>query len=167
MNIRENDFGQMRHRMVIDQLLNRDVKNPKVLDVFEKVPRHKFISLRFHKDAYGDFPLPIENGQTISQPYIVALMVQLLDITKTDDVLEIGTGSGYETAILAELAGRVFSIERWEDLTEKAGKVLKEMGYKNIALKTGDGTIGWEEFAPFDKIVVTAGAETVPEPLIE
>ncbi len=167
MNIRENDFDSLRRRMVIDQLSGRDIKDKKVLDVFEKIPRHEFISPKFYKDAYSDFPLPIENGQTISQPYIVALMVQLLDIAESDTVLEVGTGSGYETAILAELAGRVFSIERLKDLTEKAGKVLKEMGYQNITLKTGDGTTGWKESAPFDKIVVTAAAEKIPEPLIE
>jgi len=167
MNILESDFAEMRHKMVEEQLAGRDIKDKKVLDVFKKVPRHKFIDPKFYKDSYSDFPLPIDNAQTISQPYIVALMVQLLDIKAADSVLEIGTGSGYQTAILAELAGKVFSIERFRNLTEKASLILEEMGYKNKTLKTGDGTIGWDEFAPFDKIVVTASAEFAPEPLIE
>lgn len=152
--------------MVIDQLSGRDIKNKLVLDIFGKVPRHKFTHPKFYKDAYSDFPLPIENEQTISQPYIVALMAQLLDIKKSDRILEIGAGSGYQAAILAELANQVFSVERLKNLTEKARAILEEMGYKNITLNTGDGTMGWEEFAPFDKIVVSASAEFVPEPLI-
>ncbi len=167
MNIRENDFGEMRRRMVIDQLSGRDIKDKLVLDIFEKVPRHKFTDPKFYKDAYSDFPLPIENEQTISQPYIVALMAQLLDIKKSDRILEIGTGSGYQAAILAELANQVFSVERLKNLTEKARAVLEEMGYKNITLNIGDGTMGWEEFAPFDKIVVSASAEFAPEPLMK
>jgi len=167
MNIRENDFGEMRRKMVIDQLSGRDIKDKLVLDIFGKVPRHKFTGPEFYKDAYSDFPLPIENEQTISQPYIVALMVQLLDIKKSDRILEIGTGSGYQAAILAELANQVFSVERLKNLTEKAMTVLEEMGYKNITLTSGDGTMGWEEFAPFDKIVVSASAEFVQEPLIK
>lgn len=168
MNIRdENDFNEMRHRMVNGQLSGRDIKDEKVLDVFRKVHRHAFIDPKFYKDAYSDFPLPIDNGQTISQPYIVALMVQLLDVETSDKVLEIGTGSGYETAILAELAEKVFSIERIDNLAEKARRILKEMGYENIMIKTGDGTMGWKDFAPFDKIIVTAASGKVPEPLIE
>ncbi|MFA5389724.1 MAG: protein-L-isoaspartate(D-aspartate) O-methyltransferase [Candidatus Omnitrophota bacterium] len=167
MNIRENDFSGLRRRMVEEQLAARDIKDKKVLDVFLKVPRHEFVSPKFYKESYADFPLPIENGQTISQPYIVALMVQALDIKKNDKVLEIGTGSGYETAILAELASQVFTIERIEDLTERASAVLKGMGYGNIMFRTGDGTMGWKEHAPFDKIVVTAAAEKMPGPLIE
>lgn len=167
MNIRENDFDQMRRKMVLDQLSGRDIKDKLVLSVFEKVPRHKFVDPKFYKDAYSDFPLAIGNGQTISQPYMVALMAQALDIKKSDRVLEIGAGSGYQTAILAELADQVFSIERVKDLTEKARLVLEEMGYKDILLKTGDGTMGWEEFAPFDKIVISASAESVPGPLIK
>jgi len=167
MNIRENNFGEMRRRMVIDQLSGRDIKDKLILDIFGKVPRHKFTDLKFYKNAYSDFPLPIENEQTISQPYIVALMAQLLDIKKSDRILEIGTGSGYQAAILAELANQVFSVERLKNLTEKARAVLEEGGYKNITLSTGDGTMGWEEFAPFDKIVVSASAEFAPEPLIK
>lgn len=167
MNIPGNDFDGMRRRMVKEQLSGRDIKDKRVLGIFEKVPRHIFIDPKFYKDAYSDFPLPIDDGQTISQPYMVALMVQLLDIQKSDNILEIGTGSGYETAILAELAGRVFSIERIGGLADKARKVLEDMGYTNIMIKTGDGTMGWKEFAPFDKIVVTAAGENVPQPLTE
>lgn len=153
--------------MVKEQLASRDIKDSKVLDVFRKVPRHRFIDPKFYKDSYSDFPLPIDNGQTISQPYIVALMVQLLEIKQNDRVLEIGTGSGYETAILAELADKVFSIERIGILAEKAARVLDELGYKNIMIKTGDGTMGWKDFGPFDKIVVTASGKEVPGSLLE
>jgi protein-L-isoaspartate(D-aspartate) O-methyltransferase len=165
--MREDDFAQMRQRMVREQLMGRDIKDANVLDAFGKVPRQRFVEHKFYKNAYSDFPLPIENGQTISQPYIVALMAQLLDIKKSDRVLEIGIGSGYQTAILAELAYQVFSVERFGNLTEKAMAVLEDMGYENINLKTGDGTMGWKDFAPFDKIVVAASAEKIPEPLIE
>jgi len=167
MNIRENDFKEKRQVMVMIQLSGRDIKDRKVLDAFGKVPRHKFVGSKFYEDAYSDFPLPIGNGQTISQPYIVALMIQLLDIASSDKVLEIGTGSGYQTAILAELANQVFSIERIKRLTEKSTEFLKELGYENIRFKTDDGTLGWEELAPFDKIIVSASAESVPEPLIK
>ncbi|MDP2981015.1 MAG: protein-L-isoaspartate(D-aspartate) O-methyltransferase [Candidatus Omnitrophota bacterium] len=167
MNIRGNDFAELRREMVTGQLLGRDIKDKNILDVFERVPRHRFIDHKFYKDAYGDFPLSIGNGQTISQPYMVALMAQLLDIKKSDRILEIGTGSGYQTAILAELANQVFSVERLKNLTENSSAILEEMGYKNITLKTDDGTMGWKDFAPFDKIVVTAGGENVPEPLLE
>jgi len=167
MNIRGNDFAELRREMVTGQLLGRDIKDKNILDVFERVPRHRFIDPKFYKDAYADFPLSIGNGQTISQPYIVALMAQLADIKKSDRILEIGTGSGYQTAILAELANQVFSVERIKNLTENSSAILEELGYKNITLKTDDGTIGWKDFAPFDKIVVTAGGENVPEPLLE
>jgi protein-L-isoaspartate(D-aspartate) O-methyltransferase len=167
MNIRGNDFAELRRDMVIGQLLGRDIKDKNILDVFGRVPRHRFIDPKFYKDAYADFPLSIGSGQTISQPYMVALMAQLLDIKKSDRILEIGTGSGYQTAILAELANQVFSVERLKNLTENSSAILEEMGHKNIMLKTDDGTMGWKGFAPFDKIVVTAGGENVPEPLLE
>jgi len=153
--------------MVNVQLLGRDIKDKRVLDVFRKVPRHRFVDPAMYKDAYGDFPLSIGKGQTISQPYIVALMAQLLNLLKTDRVLEIGTGSGYETAILAELAGEVFSIERIESLAVKAKEALKDFGYKNIHIKIDDGTLGWQEFAPFDKIIVTASSQDIPKPLLD
>ncbi len=163
----EEDLEYLRQRMVKEQLLGRDIKDKKVLDVFRKIPRHRFVDPAMSQDAYGDFPLSIGRAQTISQPYIVALMVQLLDIAKGDKVLEIGTGSGYETAILAELGGDVYSIERIELLATKAKKVLEELGYKNIHIKTGDGTLGWQEFVPFDKIVITASSADPPGPLLE
>lgn len=163
----EDSFEYLRQKMVEEQLMGRDITDRKVLDVFRRVLRHKFVDAKIYKDAYNDFPLPIGKGQTISQPYIVALMVQLLDIQKDDKVLEIGTGSGYETAILAELAGKVFSVERIEVLAKDAEKILDEMGYDNIQIKRGDGTLGWQDFAPFNKIVVTASAEKAPEPLLQ
>lgn len=159
-------FEYLRQKMVAEQLLGRDIKDKKVLDAFKKIPRHNFVDPVMYKDAYGDFPLSIGKGQTISQPYIVALMVQLLDLVKTDKVLEIGTGSAYETAILAELAGEVFSIERIDALAVKAEEVLKDLGCKNVHTKIGDGTLGWQEFAPFDKIIVTASSQDIPEPLL-
>lgn len=166
MNPSEENLEYLRHRMVEEQLARRDIKDVKVLNVFREMPRHRFVDPDMCQDAYGDFPLSIGKGQTISQPYIVALMVQLLDVRKTDRVLEIGTGSGYETAILAELGGEIFSVERIEGLAVKAGKILEELGYKNIKIKAGDGTLGWQEFAPFDKIIVTASSPEVPRPLL-
>lgn len=163
----EDDFEYLRHKMVKEQLFGRDIKDEKVIAVFEKLLRHKFVDPSMQNDAYADFPLPIGNGQTISQPYMVALMVQLLDLKDDDRILEIGTGSGYETAILAELSGEVFSIERIGPLASKAVKVLDELEYKNIRIKIGDGSLGWEEFSPFHKIVVTASAMEAPKPLIE
>ena len=153
--------------MVKEQLSGRDIRSKDVLDVFSRVPRHKFIDLSLQKDAYGDFPLSIGKGQTISQPYMVALMVQALELTKEDKILEIGTGSGYETAILAELAGQIFSIERIREIGLKAQEVLKDSGYRNIEIKIDDGTLGWEVHAPFDKIIVTASSQGVPGPLLE
>jgi protein-L-isoaspartate(D-aspartate) O-methyltransferase len=162
MNHSEEALERLRHKMVRDQLLGRDIKDNKVLSVFRKVPRHRFVDPAMCEDAYRDFPLSIGRGQTISQPYIVALMVQLLDVAEGDKVLEIGTGSGYETAILSELGANIFSIERIELLAIKAEKVLKKFGYKNVHIKTGDGTLGWQESAPFDKIIVTAGSLDIP-----
>jgi protein-L-isoaspartate(D-aspartate) O-methyltransferase len=166
MNQYGENFEYLRERMVREQLLGRDIKDIRVIDAFRRVPRHRFVDPNMYQDAYCDFPLSIGKGQTISQPYIVALMVQLLDLKSSNKVLEIGTGSGYETAILAELAGEIFSIERIEVLAHKAKRILEELGYKNIYIKTDDGTLGWQEFAPFDKIVVTASAEEIPEPLL-
>lgn len=166
MNPCEETLKCLWHEMVSQQLSGRGIKNEKVLDVFRRVPRHSFIDPALRKDAYKDFPLPIGNNQTISQPYIVALMVESLGIKKSDKVLEIGTGSGYETAILAELAKTVFSIERIENLALKAKETLKDLGYKNINIKIDDGTLGWNEHAPFDKIIVTASSPSVPEELL-
>jgi len=153
--------------MVEEQLIPRGIKNPKVLNVFSKIERHKFIAESLRESAYADFPLSIGDGQTISQPYIVALMTEHLDLTDKEKVLEIGTGSGYQTAILAELAKEVYSIERFEILAERAQTLLNELGYKNIKMKAGDGTLGWEEAAPFDRIIITAASPKIPLPLIE
>lgn len=161
------DFQSLKQLMVTEQLQARDIKNENVLSAFLKVARHEFVPEEFQKIAYADHPLPIGEEQTISQPYIVALMTQLLSLTGKEKVLEIGTGSGYQTAILAELSDRVYSIERFEKLSTKAKTLLDNLGYTNINIKTGDGTMGWPEEAPFDRIIVTAAGSKIPEPLIE
>lgn len=165
--LNENDFRQLRARMVDAQLIARGINDRRVLDAFLKVPRHKFVPLQEVESAYEDYPLPIGEGQTISQPYIVALMTQSLELKDTDIVLEIGTGSGYQAAILAELVKKVYTIERIPALTENVSNLLRELGYKNIELKTGDGTLGLPEDAPYDGIIVTAAAPEIPKPLIE
>ncbi len=157
----------LRRRMVEEQLIPRDIKNPRVLDAFKKIERHKFVSQEFAASAYADFPVPIGEGQTISQPYIVALMTEYLDLTGSERVLEIGTGSGYQAAILAELAKEVYTVERVESLAKQAENLLNELGYKNIKIKTGDGTLGWPEQAPFDRIIITAASPAIPPPLSE
>jgi protein-L-isoaspartate(D-aspartate) O-methyltransferase len=161
------NFAALRSKMVQEQLLNRGIKDPRILSAFSKVPRHKFVPLRYLDSAYEDFPLPIGEEQTISQPYIVALMTECLGLKPDDSILEIGTGSGYQAAILAELTGRVFSIERIGKLAQKAKVCLEDLGYRNIRFKTGDGTGGWPEYAPFNKITITAAAPAIPQPLIE
>ncbi len=161
------DYETLRKRMVEEQLIPRGIKDPRVLNAFYKIERHKFIPENLRNTAYADFPLPIGEGQTISQPYIVALMTECLDLTGKEKVLEIGTGSGYQTAILAELAGEVYSIERFESLAERAQTILGDLGYKNIKIKVGDGTMGWEEARPFDRIIITAASPKVPLPLID
>jgi len=161
------DYGTLRKRMVEEQLIPRGIKDPRVLNAFYKIERHKFIPENLRNTAYADFPLPIGESQTISQPYIVALMTECLGLTGKEKVLEIGTGSGYQTAILAELAGEVYSIERFEFLTKKAQTFLGELGYKNIKIRVGDGTMGWEEARPFDRIIITAASPKVPLPLLD
>ena len=161
------DYEVLRKRMVEEQLIPRGIKNKKVIDAFYKVERHKFIPEDLRASAYADFPVPIGEGQTISQPYIVALMTECLELTGQEKVLEIGTGSGYQAAILAELAKEVYSIERFESLSKNTQEILKGLGYSNIKIKVGDGTLGWPEFAPFDRIIVTAATPKVPLPLTE
>jgi len=156
-----------RERMVETQIKARGIKDERVLKAMLKVPRHLFVDEALRDQAYGDFPLPIGEGQTISQPYIVALMTEALELKGIERVLEIGTGSGYQTAILAELALWVYTIERFQALLERAKKVLKELGYKNISFKLDDGTLGWKEAAPFDAIIVTAASPDIPPPLVE
>ena len=161
------DYENLRKRMVEEQLIPRGIKNQRVLGVFYKIERHKFIPEDLRNSAYADFPVPIGEGQTISQPYIVALMTEYLGLTGKEKVLEIGTGSGYQTAILSELAGEIYSVERFEVLAGRAQTILNELGYKNIKVKAGDGTLGWEEAAPFDRIIITAASPKIPLPLIE
>jgi len=161
------DYATLRKKMVQEQLIARGIKDERVLNAFYKVERHKFIPQDLWVSAYADFPVPIGESQTISQPYIVALMTECLKLTGKERVLEIGTGSGYQAAILAELTKEVYGIERFEKLAKKAGQILNELGYKNIKLKTDDGTLGWQEFAPFDRIIVTAASPRIPLPLTE
>jgi len=153
--------------MVREQLAARSVRDRRVLDAFRKVLRHKFVQPDDIRHAYEDHPLPIGEGQTISQPYMVALMTECLKLRGTEKVLEIGTGSGYQTAILAELAGSVYTVERLASLQERARSVLGALGYTKVFFKLGDGTQGWEEEAPFARIVVTAGAPRIPRRLLD
>lgn len=153
--------------MVDSQIRARGIAAPRVLAAMEKIPRHLFVDEGLTEQAYNDSPLPIEAQQTISQPYIVALMTEALALTGKEKVLEIGTGSGYQTAILAELAERVFSIERIAALATRARRVLDGLNYFNVAIRVGDGTYGWREEAPFAAVIVTAGAPQVPRVLVE
>ena len=161
------DFAKLREEMVKTQIINRGIKDMRVIKAMQKVERHLFIPYSLRELAYEDTPLPIGEGQTISQPYIVALMTELLNLKGNEKVLEIGTGSGYQAAILAELAKEVYTIEILEPLAKRAEKLLKELGYKNIQVKCGDGFLGWPEQAPFDAIIVTCAPEDIPEALIE
>jgi protein-L-isoaspartate(D-aspartate) O-methyltransferase len=155
-----------RRRMVEKDLKGRDITDPKILEIMGRVPRHLFVDASRQRDAYADHPLPIGEGQTISQPYIVALMTQILQIKPGEKVLEIGTGSGYQAAILAELTDQVFSIEIHEKLTQIASRRLQALGYKQVRLKQGDGYLGWPESAPFDAIIITCAVDPIPPPLI-
>ncbi|PIU31582.1 MAG: protein-L-isoaspartate O-methyltransferase [Syntrophobacteraceae bacterium CG07_land_8_20_14_0_80_61_8] len=161
------NFQKSRDRMVESQLIPRGIRSPLVLEAMRKVPRHLFVDEALVARAYGDHPLPIAEKQTISQPYIVALMTECLNLTGVEKVLEIGTGSGYQTAILAELAEQVFSIERIAGLSHRARKVLAECGYRNVVPRVGDGTLGWQDEAPFDAVLVSAGSPKVPQPLVD
>ncbi len=151
--------------MVEEQLHRRGIHDQRLLAVLANIPRHSFVSSDYQLAAYEDRPLPIGEGQTISQPYMVAVMTQSLELKGDERVLEIGTGSGYQTAILAELAKTIFTIERIQELLLRAQKILQELGYENIFFLTGDGTKGWPEKAPFDGIIVTAGAPEIPQTL--
>jgi protein-L-isoaspartate(D-aspartate) O-methyltransferase len=162
---REDRFVEARRHMVETQIEARGIKDERLLEVLRRVPRHLFIPEGQRQEAYADEPLPIGQGQTISQPYIVAYMTEKLKLRGPERVLEVGTGSGYQTAVLAELSSDVFSIEVVEPLALKAQNLLSELGYSNIHYKVGDGNSGWEEFAPFDGILVTAAAPEVPAPL--
>lgn len=153
--------------MVEDQLYRRGVRDPRILDVFARLPRHLYVSPEQAWEAYDDRPLPIGSGQTISQPYIVAAMLDALRVEPPDRVLEVGTGSGYATALLCELAAHVYSVERAPALASRAEALLQRFGYVNFLLRVGDGSLGWPEHAPFDAILVSAAAPHIPSPLVE
>lgn len=153
--------------MVEEQLVNRGIKDKKVLEVMETVPRHLFIPEERRALSYSDHPVPLGSGQTISQPYVVAFMTELLEPDKDDVVLEVGAGSGYQAAILSRLVKQVYTIEVLEELGKEAVRRLETLGYKNVNVKIGDGYKGWPEHAPFDAIIVTAAAEHIPQPLID
>jgi protein-L-isoaspartate(D-aspartate) O-methyltransferase len=159
------NYKLSREEMVVTQLERRGIREPRVLEAMRKVKRHHFVEPAFRDRAYDDTPLPIDEGQTISQPYVVGRMTSLLDVHNTDKILEVGTGSGYQAAVMAELARKVYSIERHMPLLMKARRNLESEGYTNVVLKQGDGTIGWAEFAPFDKILITAAAPSFPKTL--
>jgi len=162
-----DQYGTGRERMVQEQLRNRDITDERVLAVMSEVPRHLFVDDAMRGRAYGDHPLPIGAGQTISQPYIVALMTQALHLTGDEKVLEIGTGSGYQAAILSRLCSQVYTVERINSLLAGARKVFDKLQYYNIRAKLDDGTVGWPENGPYDAIIVTAGGPSIPQPLIE
>ena len=163
----ESRYAGARENMVVSQIEMRGVKDKRVLAAMRKVERHKFVSKVVRDLAYMDSPLPIGEGQTISQPYIVALMTELLKLKGGEKVLEIGTGSGYQAAVLAELCAHVYTIEILEPLATRAKKLLEELGYTNITVKYGDGFLGWEEYAPFEAIIVTCAPLEIPQHLIE
>jgi protein-L-isoaspartate(D-aspartate) O-methyltransferase len=156
-----------RERMVDEQLSRRGITDTRVLDAMRRIPRHRFVEEGLIHGAYEDHPLPIGEGQTISQPYIVALMTSLLELTGQEKVLEVGTGSGYQTAVLAALARRVCSIERLPRLAERARATLEALGVQNVWIRVGNGALGWPDEAPFDRILVAAGGPSVPPPLVE
>jgi protein-L-isoaspartate(D-aspartate) O-methyltransferase len=161
------DFSIARRRMVEGQVIARGITDPRVIDAMLKVPRHRFVEEALQSQAYQDAPLPIGERQTISQPYMVAVMSQALALSGSETVLEIGTGSGYQAAILALLADRVFSLERIPSLARRARKVLDECGFSKVNIRVADGTRGWQDMAPFDAIIVTAGAPEVPQDYLD
>lgn len=161
------DFGDLRREMVATQIASRGIRNPRILDAFLKVPRHLFVREEDTDRAYSDHPLPLAQGQTISQPFIVALTLDRLDPKPGDRVLEIGTGSGYQTALLAELCREVHTVERLAPLAKTARARLEALGYANVSFHVGDGTLGWPEAAPFDRIAVSAAGPAIPPALTD
>ena len=161
------DFEQARRQMVEEQIEARGVTDSRVLEAMSRVPRHEYVPVRYRAFAYNDTPLRIEFEQTISQPYIVALMTELVQPEPDDRILEIGTGTGYQAAVAAELVSEVYSIEIIPELARSAAERLERLGVSNVVVRTGDGYLGWPEQSPFDGILVTAGAEHIPEPLVE
>jgi len=162
-----DDYREKRQSMVINQLQSRDIIDSKVLQAMLTVPRHQFVDPHIRESAYNDYPLAIGEGQTISQPYIVALMTQLLELKGDEKVLEIGTGSGYQAAVLAKIVEEVYTVEIYESLSKKSETLLTDLGYQNIKFKVGDGYHGWEEHAPYDVIIVTCAPDHVPPPLLQ
>lgn len=162
-----NDFAWAREKMVQEQIIGRGIKDARVIEAIRKIPRHSFVDAGIVNRSYDDGALPIGEKQTLSQPYMAARMTEALALAGAEKVLEVGTGSGYQTALLAELCFNVFSIERIRALARKARALLDRLDYHNIAIHVGDGTIGWSDHAPYDAIVVTAGAPAVPKPLLE
>ncbi|MGA9475538.1 MAG: protein-L-isoaspartate(D-aspartate) O-methyltransferase [Terriglobales bacterium] len=168
MNIfSQASFQSQREWMVRSQLAERGIRDERVLAAMGAVPRHEFVPESLRQDAYEDHPLPIGDGQTISQPYIVAAMLEHLALQASDRVLEVGTGSGYVTALLSELCAEVFSVERYPSLANSAESILRRLGFRNVKIKVGDGSMGWSEHAPFDAILVSAATAEVPPALIE
>ena len=164
--INPEQLAERRARMIEEQLRGRGIRDQRVLAAMGKVPRERFIAPEFGREAYADGPIPIGSGQTVSQPYMVAAMVEALELKPSDRVLEVGTGTGYEAAVLAEMAAEVWTIERHMELADKARQTLLELGYENIQVICGDGSLGLPQHAPFDKIVVAAGAPQAPPSLI-
>ena len=156
-----------RHRMVEEQIISRGVRDEKVLNAMKKVPRHLFIPTKFWDEAYEDHPIPIEEGQTISQPYIVAYMTELLELKEGDKVLEIGTGCGYQTAVLAEITPHIYSMEYYPKLADLAKETLSRLNYSTVQIKQGNGYEGWKEFAPYDAVIVTCAPQEVPRTLVD
>ncbi|MEM7052436.1 MAG: protein-L-isoaspartate(D-aspartate) O-methyltransferase [Acidobacteriota bacterium] len=161
------DYAYLRQRMVRKHIAARGVSDPRVLQAMAEIPRHDYVPEHLAAQAYGDHALPIGSNQTISQPYVVARMTELLAVEAEHSVLEIGTGSGYQTAILARLARRVYSLERVPELARRAIRRMRQLGLDNVKVQTFDGTVGWSDVAPFHRILVTAGAPAVPRPLID
>jgi len=163
----EEQFKLLRHAMVLEQIERRHLQDPALLNAMRSIPRHRFVPEEYRDSAYEDRPLLIGNNQTISQPYIVGLMTHLLQLTGEEIVLEVGTGSGYQAAVLAALSRQVYTIERYPSLARQAQKALQELGILNVSVHQGDGSCGWPEHAPYDAIMVTAAAPTVPDPLLK
>jgi protein-L-isoaspartate(D-aspartate) O-methyltransferase len=162
-----SDYAVLRERMVRDLVAGRGIKDQRVLAAMRQVPRHLFVRDHLRSQAYGDHALPIGAAQTISQPYIVARMTELLELAPHHSVLEVGTGTGYQTALLAVLARRVYSLERIAELAQQAIPRIRQLGFENVKIQVFDGSVGWSEWAPYDRILVAAGAPRVPEPLLE
>lgn len=162
-----NEYTSRRQKMVENQLLSRGIKDPRVIAAMRKVPRHLFLDEALWPEAYEDHPVPIGEKQTISQPFIVALMTEALKLSGTEKILEVGTGSGYQAAVLAELAEQVYSIERLPSIAKRARRILDELKYANIVITIGDGTLGWKEHSPYDGIIVTAASPYPPKTLLE